>query len=97
MSSVDTLVAQMVMRARQVERALHDPGSWKVRVNEIDFPARRVVGEDHITFFSLVDMDRPGVLELMCGDDVVSVRPGSDQQGVAQVAWEFAIETPVMT
>lgn len=97
MSSVDTLVAQMVMRARQVERALHDPGPWKVRIGEVDFPARKVVGEDHITFFALVGLCGSSALELVCGDDVVSVRMSRDDHGVAQVSWEFAIETPVMT
>lgn len=97
MSSLDTLVAQMVMRARQVERALHDPGPWKVRIGDVDFPARKVVGPDHITFFSLVGMNGPATAELVCGNDVVAVRPTIDFCGVAQVSWEFAIEAPVMT
>jgi hypothetical protein len=93
-SSVDVLAAQMVMRARQVERALHDPGPWMVRADGQDYPTRKVIGEDHVTFFSLVDLPWPGVAELVCNDDTISVCH-LDDSGWIQVAWEFLVEEPV--
>lgn len=88
--SLDQTAAQMVMRARQIERAVHDPGPWAVHVCGREFPARRVVGPDHVTFFALVRMEDPGVAELRCREDVVAVR--ELEAGHFQVAWEFAVE-----
>lgn len=95
MSSLDTLAACMMMRARQVERALHDPGPWKVRADGEDFSARKVVGEDHITFFALVPSIRSGVIELMCGGDTVAVSETTPMDETSQISWEFHVEDPV--
>lgn len=96
MSSVDVLAAQMVMRARQVERALHDPGPWKVRVAEQTYSARKVVGENHVTFFALALVEGSRVAELLCDGDVVSARQLSNEPGWSHVAWEFVVEEPVI-
>lgn len=87
--SLDQIAAQAVMRARQIERAVHDRGPWSVRVGHASYPARRVVGPDHVTFYAIVRADRPELMELCCGDDVVAVRE-VDPVGRAQIAWEFA-------
>jgi hypothetical protein len=95
MSRVDVLAAQMVMRARQFERALHDPGPWKVRVAGQTYSARKVVGEDHVTFFALALMEEPRLAELLCDGDTVSVRQLDNDLGWAHIAWEFVVEEPV--
>lgn len=87
--SLDQIAAQAVMRARQIERAVHDRGPWSVRVGRASYPARRVAGPDHVTFYAIVRADRRELMELCCGSDVVAVRE-VEPVGHAQVAWEFA-------
>lgn len=87
--SLDQIAAQAVMRARQIERAVHDRGPWSVRVGRASYTARRVVGPDHVTFYAIVQADQRELMELCCGDDVVAVRE-VEPVGQAQVAWEFA-------
>lgn len=95
MSRLDFLAARMLMRARQVERALHDPGPWKVRADGTDYPARRVLGEDHITFYALIPSVRSAMIELVCGDDVVAVNETEPMDETFEVMWQFHVEEPV--
>lgn len=88
---LDNAVSRQVMRARQIERAVHDPGPWSVRVGNTSCPARRVKGPDHVTFFAIVRIDAPVTAELRCGEDIVAVRE-LDAVGHAEIAWEFSIE-----
>jgi hypothetical protein len=90
--TLDQMAAQAVMRAHQIERAVHDPGPWSVRVNEWDeFAARRVLGEDHVTFYALARIERPGTIELYCGDTPVALRLIEESVGETQIVWEFAL------
>lgn len=95
MSSLETLAAQMVMRAHQVERALHDPGPWKVRVDGVGHPARRVIGEDHITFFVFVPSAQSDTIELTCRGDIVAVAEVPSSREGFQISWEFHVDDPV--
>jgi hypothetical protein len=94
-SRLDFLASRMLMRARQVERALHDPGPWKVRADGIDYPARRVLGEDHITFYALIPSVRSAMIELVSGDDVVAVTDAEPMDETFEVMWQFHVEEPV--
>lgn len=96
--SLDSVAARMVMRARQLERALHDPGPWSVTVGphpeQWKIPARKVVGEDHVTFYAVVPLDGEEsavMAELMSGDDIVAVKLLEPVGGLAQVEWTFEI------
>lgn len=96
MDSLDTLASRMVMRARQVERALHDPGPWKVRTDNSEYTARKVIGDDHVTFFALIAASRTGVAELTCAGDVIATNVMDPMDEVFQVEWCFAVEDPVI-
>lgn len=104
--SLDASVAQIVMRARQIERAVHDPGPWSVtvggRLGEHHLPLRKVVGEDHVTFYGLVPLWEEQVAsstgfilaELRCGDDLVALRPLEPINDYAEIAWQFLVINP---
>lgn len=101
--SLDHVAARMVMRARQIERALHDPGPWTITVGphpgQWRLPARKVVGEDHVTFIAIVPlgdeecMDGVSAVaaELNCGEDLVAVKLLDPVGGPAQVSWTFEV------
>lgn len=90
--SIDNVVSRMVMRARQFERAVHDPGPWTVSVDGVSSPARKVTGDDHVTFFSIVRTDNAtAVAELRCQGDIVAVKQ-LGPVGHAQIAWGFEID-----
>lgn len=89
--SLDQMAAQIVMRARQIERAVHDPGPWAVVAGDRAFPARKVVGEDHVTFYAMVDVAHGGTMELHCGGDPVAIRLFDEPAGEFQVIWEFDV------
>jgi len=104
--SLDSVVARMVMRAKQIERALHDPGPWTVTVgphpDQFERPARRVVGDDHVTFYAIADLS--GAMtgtdvvaaELSCGEDIVACKLLPAQEGLAEIAWTFEIADSVV-
>jgi hypothetical protein len=94
--SLDDVVSRMVMRARQFERAVHDPGPWTVVVDGVASAARKVVGDNHVTFFAIVrcDKDAP-VAELHCKGDVVAVKP-LGKVGHAQISGAFEIDEAVV-
>lgn len=97
--TLDMMTAQIVMRARQIERALHDPGPWTISNYGRHYPARKVVGEDHVTFYAVVDMRHPA-LELwasgqsMPDGDLVAFRVMEGSEGIQQVSWEFLVTQP---
>lgn len=95
MSNLDNLAARMMMRARQVERAVHDPGPWAVRTDGTDYPARKVVGDDHVTFFAMVPASRSGVMELTCAGDSIAVDTMDAFREIFQIEWTFLVEDPV--
>lgn len=95
MSRLDFLAARMMTRARQVERALHDPGPWKVRADGLEHPARRVLGEDHITFYALIPALRSSMIELVSGDETVAVNETEPMGETFEVMWQFHVEEPV--
>lgn len=89
--SLDDVVARMVMRARQFERALHDPGPWSIHVDGVDSKARKVVGDHHVTFYAVVRADADtATAELRCAGEVVAVKV-LRKVGHAQIAWGFEI------
>lgn len=87
---LDDVVARMVMRARQFERALHDAGPWTIRVDGVDSPARKVVGDRHVAFYAIVKSDQDQIVELRCGGEVVAVKL-LGPVGHAQISWGFEI------
>jgi hypothetical protein len=90
------MAAQIVMRARQIERALHDPGPWTIRNHGHTYPARKVIGDDHVTFYAVVDIHHP-VLELCAGErsiqngGLVAFKTVENVEGPTQVSWEFLV------
>jgi hypothetical protein len=86
------MTAQIVMRARQIERALHDSGPWTIKCGGREAPARRVIGEDHVTFYGVVDVAHPA-LELYSGNELVAFKL-MEPSGLAQVSWEFLVIDP---
>jgi hypothetical protein len=51
-----------------------------------------VVGEDHVTFYSVMDLAHP-VLELYSGEDPVAYKL-MEPVGLTQIAWEFLVIDP---
>lgn len=87
---LDQIAAQLVMRAHQIERVVNDQGPWSVYVcGQGYFPARKVVGPDHVTFYALVNIEHPGMVELHCWSDTIAVRLFDQPPGEAQIVWEF--------
>lgn len=89
---LDTLTSRVVMRARQIERALHDPGPWTIRCGGRIHDARKVVGENHVTFYSVMDLAHP-IVELYSGEDPVACKL-MEPVGLSQIAWEFLVIDP---
>ncbi len=104
--SLDSVVARMVMRAKQIERALHDPGPWTVTTGplpeQFERPARKVVGDNHVTFYSIADLGSPMTgtdmvaAELNCGEDTVACKLLPAHEGLAEIAWTFEIADSVV-
>ena len=90
---LDFAVAQAVYRARQMERALHDPGPWTMAWGPHTVPASRLVGEDRIVFLAhfpehcfLVEPDP--TLRLFCaGEELGSRRIEFPGDGAFMVEW----------
>jgi hypothetical protein len=93
------MTAQIVMRARQIERALHDPGPWTISNKGQHYPARKVIGDDHVTFYAVVDVRHP-VLELWAGGrsmldgNLVAYKIVDGISGLQQISWEFLVSSP---
>jgi hypothetical protein len=67
-----------------------------VRADETEYPARRVLGDDHITFFALIPATRSGVVELTCAGDSIAINTmGPFEEGDFQIEWSFLVEDPV--
>lgn len=95
--SLDDAVARIVMRARQFERALHDPGPWTVHVDGIDFKARKVVGDSHVSFYAVVRCSKDLLTaELRCDGVTVAVKLLEDV-GHAQITWTFEVADAQVT
>lgn len=97
--SLDHVAARMVMRARQIERALHDPGPWTILAGPYLGEARKVVGDDHVTFIAVLPLMGSGPVpaELHCGKDVVAVKLLDPVGGLAQVSWTFEVSEASVT
>lgn len=96
--SLDNVAASMVMRARQLERALHDPGPWTIHAGMYMGNARKVTGEDHVTFIAVLPLmgDGPVPAELHCGEDTVAFKLLDPVGGLAEVRWTFeAVEAVI--
>lgn len=95
--SLDHVAARMVMRARQLERALHDPGPWSITVgpheDQWEIPARKVVGDAHVAFYAVAPLegDRPIFAELLSKGEVVAVKVLDPVGGPAQIVWTFEV------
>lgn len=103
--TLDEKAAHIVMRARQIERALHDPGPWFMCSGigpGYKVPARKVIGEDHVTFYAVLPLNSTQTisptslidLDLICGDDLVAVKFVEALDGPAEIAWEFLVIDP---
>lgn len=76
---LDFAVAQALYRARQMERALHDPGPWTIKWGPHEVPASRLVGETSIHFLAHFPehcyLDAPSpTATLLCRGEVVGTR-----------------------
>lgn len=97
MSDFATAVAQQVAQAWILERALHDGGVWTIRSPHSIAFAKRIVDEEHhrVLFSTILwtDSDSAGeaVLELLCGEETVSVRTADLPAGDSVVEWEFSL------
>lgn len=95
--TLDFAVAQAVMRARQIERALHDDGPWSFRFGGVTYPAVRWIGADRVIFRAhlpeqcWIGEPNPS-LDLMCRGDVVgSRRIEVPEDGASAVEWVLAL------
>lgn len=103
---LDAKVATAVFRAHQIERALHDQGPWSITVGPLtdgwEIPARKVIGEDHVTFYAVVSLRKDQVLpghgyihaELHCGDRIVAIKNLPPVDGIAEISWGFQVIDP---
>jgi hypothetical protein len=102
---LDFRVAQALHKARQIERALHDPGPWTITYGNHIMPAVRFILDDRVTFWAhfpdacwIKSADR--VLTLQCRDEEVGVKPlWSDDEiipdGESNIEWTFVLPAPV--
>lgn len=95
MSELDQQVAQMVLSARLLERALHDTGArWEMRWRGHVAPAERAVTENGITFyasFPTLDDDGDANIWLLCNGEEVRSRP-LDLAGRHALDFDWALE-----
>jgi hypothetical protein len=97
MSDFELAVAQSVARAWLLERALHDEGDWVFRTStDWCFADRIVDEEDHRVLFvgilNATPWDGEDVpVELLCDDEVVSMRVVKMPPGQSVVEWEIGL------
>jgi hypothetical protein len=101
MSTLDFAVAQAAFRARQMERALHDPGPWTISWGDCEVPASRLIGRNRIVFLAhfpaRCHLAVPEPLAILqCAGDLIGTQeiefPGD---GEFELEWTLAIEQPV--
>ena len=97
MSDFETAVAQQVAQAWILEKALHDNGLWTIRTPHAISFAERIIDESHgrvlFTTILWVDPEDAGevILELLCDEEIVSVRVADMPAGDSIVEWEFSL------
>lgn len=99
---LDFAVAQATFRARQIERALHDPGPWEMEYGGIKAPAVRLTFDNRVTFLAhfpahcWLAPPEPAVLSLLCRGEVVNTRALDDHPGDGEweAEWTLALEQP---
>lgn len=89
-------VNRALLLARALERALHDPGPWTVRIGAQIYPACRVVipSSRRVIFYAyLHDAPAPGVVaDLYCRDAWVSTTVLDDlPDAPSRFEWELSI------
>lgn len=93
--SLDLAVARAVMAARQIERAAHDRGPWSIRVEGIEVPAVRWVGEDRVIFRAHLPevcfLDDVHLVDLLCSGEVVGTRSVDFSSGDLCITWTYAL------
>lgn len=93
--SLDLAVARAVMAARQIERATHDRGPWTIRVEGIEVPAVRWVGEDRVIFRGHLPevcfLDDVHFVSLLCRGEEVGTRQVDFSSGGLSITWTFAL------
>lgn len=96
--SLDLAVSQLVLRARQIERALHDSAPWTMGYAGMVAPATRTVTEDGVLFTavfpSVCHLQRPsGILWLRCGSELVGSKLIEDPgDGEFEAEWAFSLK-----
>jgi hypothetical protein len=94
--SLDLRVAQAVMAAKLMERALHDPGPWHIEWDGVTAPATKVVSEDVVSFHATFGGPlHAGPATLYCRGEVQSYRAvvmSLRDHAVFTLVWEFAAE-----
>ena len=98
---MDIEVARAVFQARQIERALNDPGPWTVGYGSHVAPAVRWVTDREIIFAAHFPdacwMDDDGFLTLRCRDEVVGTRTiDTPEDGEWKAEWTFSLTSPAM-
>lgn len=99
--TLDLVVAQTIFKARQIERAVNDPGPWTIIYGTKSAPAVRWIGEDRVIFrahfpdacwIKVPDC----ALILRCRKDTVGVRSiDTPADGEFIVEWCFALPESV--
>jgi hypothetical protein len=94
--TLDIMVASAMVRARQLERAVHDRGPWTIRRGSESFPASRLVHARGVTFIARTPdlcwlSQEP--LDLYCGQDLVSSRPCEDLDGEQRIEWTLTLSS----
>lgn len=77
--ALDLAVSRAITMVHILERALHDPGPWSLRINGSFAPAERRVEQDRVVFsaeFPCVERvdGATMALSLFCDHDLVAIR-----------------------
>ena len=98
---LETTVAQTVMAARLLERALHEPEGWTLALSGVEAPAERTLTDDGVTFSASLpatcwlDREDP-CLVLRYRDQVLGVQPVEHPgDGGFDVEWHLSAATLV--
>lgn len=96
---LDLAAAQAVVRARLLERAVHDPGPWAIRIGEVTVEAVRIRTPRRVAFvahFDELPPHRDAVGWLLCRGEEVSSKQLGELLGPSAVTWtlEFAEPDP---
>lgn len=100
MTTLDFIAAAAVARARLMERAVHDPGPWHIRIGDLEVEAAKVRTPSRVVFLATFTETPSGdtdVAWLYCQGEPVSSKEIGDVPGHVPFCIEWAIIGPGVT